>query len=290
VHAVLAPSLRIETRSYAWLTLSSYAGLSLLLACLTQAYQLDARLFVIINQLAGEYAPDEVLEATTMFGQGLWMMALISPLLLIAPRVNAAALFATPLLLICTHVPKLLFHWARPSTVLAHHGAHILEAPISMNTFPSGHALVAGMAGTVVILGWGVLRRRPWTHLPVLALITLIALSRVAVGAHWPIDVLVGAALGVLVGYGGNTLAERYYRNSPRAWVTVAVIYGVCAIVLAAIPTHHALQDLLRNILAAMGIVSAVAVIVVTWRTQLLELLRPAPNAKRQRLDGEAIT
>jgi membrane-associated phospholipid phosphatase len=269
------------------LTLTGYAVLAVLLACITQLGQLDSRVFIALNQFAGDHASDEVLEAATMFGQGLWLMALISPLLLVAPRVNAAALYGSPLLLLFTHLPKLLFHWPRPSTVLAQHGAHILGAPITMNTFPSGHAIVAVMTGTVVILGWDVIKQRLWLQLLVLALVTLIGWSRVAVGAHWPVDVLAGAALGVLAGYAGNALAARYYSHSVRAWVTLAAIYGVCAIVLAAIPTHHVLQDLLRDILAATGIVSAIRVLL---RVQTVETARPAAAPAHESLDREAAT
>jgi len=267
--------------------LTGYAALALLLACITQLGQLDSRLFIAMNHFAGEYASDEALEAATMFGQGLWLMALISPLLLVAPRVNAAALYAAPLLLVFTHVPKLLFHWPRPSTALAQHGAHILGAPISMNTFPSGHAIVAVMTGTVVILGWDFIRQRTWMQLPVLAVVTLIGWSRVAVGAHWPVDVLVGAALGIIAGYAGNALAERYYSNSVRARLTVTAIYALCAIVLAAVPTHHVLQDRLRDILAAIGIISAIWVLL---RLQTVKRARPAADAGRESLDREAAT
>ena len=267
------------------LTLVGYAGLSLLLAGLTQLGDLDSRLFISLNHLAGAYASDEVLEATTMFGQGHWLMALIAPLLLVAPRVNAAALFGTPVMLLFTHVPKMLLHWPRPSTVLAQHGAHVLGAPISMNTFPSGHAIVTAMAGTILILGWDVLRQRLWAQLLVLALVTLICASRVAVGAHWPVDVLVGAALGVLSGYVGYALAGRYYAHSARAYVTVTAIYAVGAIVLVAIPTHHALQDLLRDILAGISIISAIGVLL------RLQATGTAPaNTGRESLDREAIT
>lgn len=285
----MALNFRIGKLSYSStsLTLIGYAGLSLLLACLTRFGDLDARLFIALNHAAGEYVSDEVLEATTMFGQGMWFLALISPFLLVAPRINAAAIYGTPVLLLLTHVPKLLFHWPRPSTVLAHHGAHILDAPISMNTFPSGHAIVAGMGGTIIILGWNFIRQRSWTHVPVLALVTLLCWSRVAVGAHWPVDVLAGAALGVLAGFAGHALAERYYSHSTRAWVTLAAIQGVCAIVLAVVPTHHVLQDLLRDILAGMCIIS------VSWvllRVQTAEKASPSTRAGRESLDREAIT
>jgi undecaprenyl-diphosphatase len=205
-----------------------------------------------------------------MFGEGLWGMALISPLLLIVPRVNAAALYAAPFVLVFTHLPKHLLHWPRPSTVLVQHGAHLVDSPMAMNTFPSGHSIVAGMVGAVLILGWGAVARRPWAHLSVLVGVTLVCWSRVAVGAHWPSDVLVGAALGVLAGYLGTALAQRFNPESRRACITVAVIYALAALALALIPTHRPLQDEVRDILAAIGLLSTTGVIA---RVQIAELV-----------------
>jgi len=41
-------------------------------------------------------------------------------------------------------------------------------------------------------------------------LAVLVAISRVAVGAHWPLDVVAGAVLGWLAGLSGAVIAHRY--------------------------------------------------------------------------------
>lgn len=61
--------------------------------------------------------------------------------------------------------------------------------------FPSGHA-----QGAVVV--WGYLAwaaRKPWAWLPAVALMFFIALSRVYLGVHFPLDILGGYALGGVV-------------------------------------------------------------------------------------------
>ena len=63
-------------------------------------------------------------------------------------------------------------------------------------SFPSGHALTAfAAAGAVAVLA-------PRLRWPVLALAAVIAFSRVYLGVHFWLDVLAGAALGLLVGLG----------------------------------------------------------------------------------------
>jgi hypothetical protein len=73
-----------------------------------------------------------------------------------------------------------------------------------MNSFPSGHSATAFMMAGIMCLvyrNWGL-------RALLLALASLVALSRVAVGAHWPIDVVGGAGLGWLAAGAGHLIAK----------------------------------------------------------------------------------
>ncbi|MEX2274499.1 MAG: phosphatase PAP2 family protein [Actinomycetota bacterium] len=61
--------------------------------------------------------------------------------------------------------------------------------------YPSGHAAVAAAISFVL---WAYLPRR-WRWVPVVLTI-IVCLARVYVGAHLPLDVIGGAALGVATG------------------------------------------------------------------------------------------
>lgn len=67
--------------------------------------------------------------------------------------------------------------------------------------FPSGHAAVAG-ALTVIMLPYLTGR---WRYLPV-ALLVIVAVGRLYVGAHLPLDLVGGAALGVAAGSAANLI------------------------------------------------------------------------------------
>jgi undecaprenyl-diphosphatase len=87
-------------------------------------------------------------------------------------------------------------------------------------SFPSGHAATAFAAATVVAAF------HPRLRVPVFALAGLVALSRVYLGVHYWLDILAGAALGVLVGVvvtrAARTLPARipavlgHWRATPR--------------------------------------------------------------------------
>jgi undecaprenyl-diphosphatase len=72
--------------------------------------------------------------------------------------------------------------------------------------FPSGHSASAFACATVI--AWA----SPRLAVPAFVLAGLVAWSRVYVGVHWPLDVLGGAALGVLVA----TALLRLVASRPR--------------------------------------------------------------------------
>jgi undecaprenyl-diphosphatase len=76
-------------------------------------------------------------------------------------------------------------------------------------SFPSGHATIAFACATV--LAWKV----PRLAFPAFVLAGAIAWSRVYVGVHWPLDVLGGAALGILLATALLTLVAALRRSRP---------------------------------------------------------------------------
>lgn len=108
----------------------------------------------------------------------------------IAPAVAVlAAVFASQLL---SNLMKDVVDRARPSVTYS--DVHPLVPLPGSSSMPSGHAWIACAAATVL---WVVI---PARHAWIVGLATLIALSRVYLGVHYPSDVLVAAAGGVATG------------------------------------------------------------------------------------------
>ena len=84
----------------------------------------------------------------------------------------------------------------------------LLETP-STFSFPSGHATVSFACATVLALAV------PRLRMPLYALATLIAFSRVYVGVHYPFDVLAGAVLGVGIATALRMLGAALRRSAP---------------------------------------------------------------------------
>jgi undecaprenyl-diphosphatase len=94
--------------------------------------------------------------------------------------------------------PPLVYPEPKPLVHVPHSGA-----------FPSGHSATAFACATV--LAWAA----PRLAVPAFLLAAAIAWSRVYVGVHWPLDVLGGAALGVLVSTALLTLVAGLRRSRP---------------------------------------------------------------------------
>ena len=78
-------------------------------------------------------------------------------------------------------------------------------------SFPSGHAATSFAAATILSLAFP--RLAPFLFV----LAAAVAWSRVYVGVHYPLDILGGAVLGVLVALAVTQLVRRRARRTPSA-------------------------------------------------------------------------
>jgi membrane-associated phospholipid phosphatase len=78
------------------------------------------------------------------------------------------------------------------------------------NSFPSGHTATAFAMATVLVL----LMEDKKLQLPFLLLALLVGFSRIYLGQHFLLDVLVGALIGVVCGIGCVCFAKKYEASS----------------------------------------------------------------------------
>lgn len=74
------------------------------------------------------------------------------------------------------------------------------------SSFPSGHTTAAFAAATVYAMEY---RHHPWIPVFAYTFATAVGVSRMTQTKHWPTDVLVGAALGILT---GQQVVNNYHR------------------------------------------------------------------------------
>lgn len=157
----------------------------------------EVELFLWMNQ-AAQILPNWVWAWFTFLGNGWGIFALCFPLLLIAPRQLCAALLAGGFAAMISLILKPLINLPRPASVLTENSFTILGNPLLQHALPSGHTLTAFSIASALFFTTAPVRRNLLLVLFVVAILT--GISRSAVGAHWPGDVLVGSALGIWCG------------------------------------------------------------------------------------------
>jgi len=126
---------------------------------------------------------------------GDWALSVGMGLVLLVARGPRAMLLWTAASLGAVVLQKLLKRHAGRLRPCQHPGGPPQRAPIpDHGSFPSGHTLHAVMAATVAA------RAIPMLAAPLAVLALLIATSRVALGVHYPSDVVAGGAIGAVVG------------------------------------------------------------------------------------------
>jgi undecaprenyl-diphosphatase len=136
----------------------------------------------------------EIAQLLSFIGSGWVLIALTYPLLVRPWRLRTAMLLGTvSVTSAIVSAIKAIVGRVRPCNAIA--WAHTLPIDVPTDpSFPSGHA-----AGSFAFACFAIQFHRP-IGIVALVLAPLISLSRVALGVHYPADVVLGAVLGAAIG------------------------------------------------------------------------------------------
>jgi len=144
----------------------------------------------------------------TFLGSGWMMLGLLPGMAtrkLRAPAIAAALTLGATSAVVS--LLKLVTSRVRPCNAMTWCHTLPIDVPVD-HSFPSGHA--TGSFAFAVFAS-RLEPRAAWLLFP---LASLVALSRVALGVHYPTDVLVGAGLGATLGWMGSRAYERRVASS----------------------------------------------------------------------------
>ena len=191
-------------------------------------------MFLAINALCTP-VPTALWAGLSLLGNAWGVLGLTAPLLVLAPRLLWAWLCATPFAIVFARVGKALIESPRPAAVVDNDQMRVVGELLHNVSMPSGHTLTAFAVAAGLYFALPVVGR--WRHAWLWGLAAGTGLSRIAVGAHWPGDVAVGACLGLLAGLLGQSLLARIGQQhmQAQAWSlrAVALLIAVAAYHLA---------------------------------------------------------
>ncbi len=187
----------------------------------------NSALFLALNAWTAR-GPEWPWEWLTALGDTLTALCILLMLARRRSDIVLAAIVAALLATFATHLPKDLLDIPRPPSVLG--GAvHVIGQELRRGAFPSGHTATAF---TLIAVLSAYIRSR-LVLAALLSLAAAIGISRVAVGAHWPLDVFGGALIGWACGLGGVLAVKRIgWRRRPRVLAAIRALLLASALAL----------------------------------------------------------
>lgn len=185
-------------------------------------------LFRLTNRLGPE-TTDWLWANITILGDTLVVLTLCLVVARRRPDMLWAVMVVALLSTAWVHTHKPLFDVVRPPGVLDLKSFHVIGPAHQYHSFPSGHTTSAFAIAGGCVLGFGL---RAWAIVPI-GIAILVAISRVVVGVHWPLDLLWGAVGGWLAAAVGLKLAARmsFGMHPVTQWIITVALAG-CALAL----------------------------------------------------------
>ena len=161
-----------------------------LIACLALWPEANRQLFLALHPWLQQF-PAPFWRFASVFGDWPTVLALLLALSWRAPQRLPALLMGSVAAIALAVALKAGFAVPRPPLVLPQGAVDLLDRLPGNGSFPSGHAMAAAALATFARHGakWG--GGAGWCLLA-----AAVMLSRIAIGVHWPLDLLAGALLG----------------------------------------------------------------------------------------------
>lgn len=172
----------------------------------------------------------------TYLGDAVVLFPFIFIFLFIAPKLWEAILTSSLFTLITSAILKLIFEVPRPAAVIDMKTFTIMGRPNILHTsLPSGHSMTAFMVISILLYAFmpkKTSNKILWSTLLILIGLT-IGFSRVAVGAHYPVDVIIGCVLGYIMAIIGIRISTKlnwlYWMKNRRFYPIIILILSIWA-------------------------------------------------------------
>ena len=175
-------------------------------------------LFIDVNSLAKHVNPF-VWANLTFLGDALPACAIMILFIRKSPDLVWSGMIATLVATLVVNLLKLYFNFPRPPSILDENLINIIGPALYSYSFPSGHTVtIFTLTGILMFY-----LRTFYLRFLMVIMAVLIGTSRIAVGVHWPSDVLAGAVIGLLCAVAGVFVIQklRWKKNK-----TIQLIVG----------------------------------------------------------------
>lgn len=178
---------------------------------------------------------------------------------LIAPKFWEGLIAGSLLSLVLTHFLKVIYAMPRPARAFGEDAFNIIgEKLMGANSFPSGHTTTISTTLCVLLIAF-MPRLAKWRVPFIVGIVllgALVGLSRIGVGAHYPLDVLGGALLGCVCGIFGALVASKTrifaWVDSRVGLLVFALFSAICIVMILKHINKHNLFVLYLALFSAL--------------------------------------
>ena len=182
-------------------------------------FQLNRKLFFFFNSWS-IYTGENLWAILTFFSDGLVSFIILIPFFRKYPKAFWGIFIAAILITILSQGFKRIFDVRRPPSVIDPEQLILIGPDWGKHSYPSGHSAMIFILGSIGIFSM----KRNWLRWLLLLFVSIVAISRMVVGVHWPLDVIAGAFVGWTCGIVGLIAAK----HTPFAvHITTKKIFGV---------------------------------------------------------------
>lgn len=191
--------------------------------------------FFLINQILGQYPA--IVNNLSQLGDALIFLSFLGILIVYIPKIWESLFSALLVCLLYSFVLKNFFAVPRPAAVFDHSSFIIVGKTLSgHNSLPSGHSMTIFTILTVLLFAF-MPQKLPYKVLMFLLMVVagfLLAFTRVGVGAHYPLDVILGSIIGYISGLTGIFISRKYeiwtWINNKKYYPVIVLLFLICCI------------------------------------------------------------
>jgi membrane-associated phospholipid phosphatase len=175
----------------------------------------------------------------TQFGDALICLSFFTLFIIYAPKIWEALISALIVSALFSVVLKKIFLVPRPAAVFDNTTFKIVGKTISgHNSLPSGHSITIFTIFTILLFAFMPKKWKNkllWFFL-VITTALIIAFTRVGVGAHYPLDVIIGSIIGYISGISGILINRKLqiwrWINNKKSYPFFIALFVVCSVLL----------------------------------------------------------
>ena len=199
--------------------------------------QIQKDSFFFINYHLGQFP--NIQYNVTQLGDASIFLPFLSIFIIYAPKIWESLLSALLVSLIFSSLLKNIFKVPRPAVVFDNNSFTIIgKTAVGFASLPSGHSITVFTIVTVLLFAF---MPKKWKYKILWIFFTLItglmiAFTRVGVGAHYPLDVIIGSIIGYISGLTGIFINQKYkiwtWINNKKYYSVFILLMLICCISL----------------------------------------------------------